>query len=180
MTFNYMYTLKEPILHQQLSSLVSITVSIPACHAGDLGSIPRRGDMCFARQRYLSRCARDVFLTCLHVPMSCFCLLSCLSQLFWHAPGTNIFQRYSSYSNGFPVVHAAVCLHDELCAQRVINCVIQRELPTSFLVRCLRKSLTSPALLTRPGLPQVDYRSVSQASSRPRRRNNDIICRWLI
>lgn len=25
--------------------LVSIVVSIPACHAGDRGSIPRRGDM---------------------------------------------------------------------------------------------------------------------------------------
>jgi hypothetical protein len=33
----------------------------------------------------------------------------------------------------------------------------QRELLTSFLVRCLRKPLGSPAL-TRPGLPQVDYR----------------------
>ena len=27
--------------------LVSIVVSIPACHAGDRGSIPRRGDICF-------------------------------------------------------------------------------------------------------------------------------------
>ena len=26
--------------------LVSIVVSIPACHAGDRGSIPRRGDAC--------------------------------------------------------------------------------------------------------------------------------------
>ena len=28
--------------------LVSIVVSIPACHAGDRGSIPRRGDSFFA------------------------------------------------------------------------------------------------------------------------------------
>ena len=27
--------------------LVSIVVSIPACHAGDRGSIPRRGDVSF-------------------------------------------------------------------------------------------------------------------------------------
>ena len=27
--------------------LVSIVVSIPACHAGDLGSIPRRGDVLY-------------------------------------------------------------------------------------------------------------------------------------
>ena len=29
---------------QQRSILDSIVVSIPACHAGDRGSIPRRGD----------------------------------------------------------------------------------------------------------------------------------------
>ncbi len=29
--------------HQQI--LVSIVVSIPACHAGDRGSIPRRGEL---------------------------------------------------------------------------------------------------------------------------------------
>ena len=32
------------ILRSQHSILVSIVVSIPACHAGDRGSIPRRGD----------------------------------------------------------------------------------------------------------------------------------------
>jgi hypothetical protein len=36
--------------------------------------------------------------------------------------------------------------------------LLLRELLTSFLVRCLRKPLSSPAL-PRPGLPQVDYRS---------------------
>jgi hypothetical protein len=40
----------------------------------------------------------------------------------------------------------------------------QRELLTSFLVRCLRKPLGSPAL-TRPGLPQVDYREVGHETT---------------
>ena len=35
------------ILLPLLSILVSIVVSIPACHAGDRGSIPRRGDSIF-------------------------------------------------------------------------------------------------------------------------------------
>jgi hypothetical protein len=34
---------------------------------------------------------------------------------------------------------------------------VERTTYTSFLVRCLRKPLGSPAL-TRPGLPQADYR----------------------
>ena len=33
--------------HQDYIILDSIVVSIPACHAGDRGSIPRRGDFCF-------------------------------------------------------------------------------------------------------------------------------------
>ena len=36
--------LKIPPYHQILGSIV---VSIPACHAGDRGSIPRRGDLFF-------------------------------------------------------------------------------------------------------------------------------------
>ena len=32
--------------------LVSIVVSIPACHAGDRGSIPRRGDFLFLFNSY--------------------------------------------------------------------------------------------------------------------------------
>ena len=36
------------ILNSALSSVLdSIVVSIPACHAGDRGSIPRRGDYFF-------------------------------------------------------------------------------------------------------------------------------------
>ena len=31
-------------LHCSIAILVSIVVSIPACHAGDRGSIPRRGE----------------------------------------------------------------------------------------------------------------------------------------
>ena len=37
--------------HQNSSVLDSIVVSIPACHAGDRGSIPRRGDY-FLLPRY--------------------------------------------------------------------------------------------------------------------------------
>ena len=33
--------------------LGSIVVSIPACHAGDRGSIPRRGGFCFIFQNML-------------------------------------------------------------------------------------------------------------------------------
>ena len=36
-----------PVLSVQQSLLGSIVVSIPACHAGDRGSIPRRGDQIF-------------------------------------------------------------------------------------------------------------------------------------
>ena len=36
-------TLRSPPLHYII--LDSIVVSIPACHAGDRGSIPRRGDV---------------------------------------------------------------------------------------------------------------------------------------
>ena len=35
--------------------LGSIVVSIPACHAGDRGSIPRRGDFFFSFQNFIRR-----------------------------------------------------------------------------------------------------------------------------
>ena len=38
---NYEFHQFEATIHQILDSIV---VSIPACHAGDRGSIPRRGD----------------------------------------------------------------------------------------------------------------------------------------
>jgi hypothetical protein len=38
----------QPPLHQILDSIV---VSIPACHAGGRGSIPRRGEIFFRRQQ---------------------------------------------------------------------------------------------------------------------------------
>ena len=34
-----------------MTILVSIVVSIPACHAGDRGSIPRRGDFFFLKSK---------------------------------------------------------------------------------------------------------------------------------
>ncbi len=39
----------------QHSLLVSIVVSIPACHAGDRGSIPRRGGNAFFPSMYVHK-----------------------------------------------------------------------------------------------------------------------------
>ena len=47
---NYWFS-RAPIIHRYLIAtelLGSIVVSIPACHAGDRGSIPRRGDITFS------------------------------------------------------------------------------------------------------------------------------------
>jgi hypothetical protein len=50
-----------------------------------------------------------------------------------------------------------------------------RELLASFLVRCLRKPLSLPAL-TRPGLPQVDYRTTRSMSSHDTTRSSYVRC----
>ena len=44
--------------------LVSIVVSIPACHAGDRGSIPRRGDFNFLEKYYRAEDIKICFLAC--------------------------------------------------------------------------------------------------------------------
>ena len=42
-------------MHSSLGIIrVSIVVSIPACHAGDRGSIPRHGDLFFLIENFLS------------------------------------------------------------------------------------------------------------------------------
>jgi hypothetical protein len=51
----------------------------------------------------------------------------------------------------------------------------ERELLTTFLGRCLRKPLSSPAL-TRPGLPQVDYRTTISMSSHDTTRSSYVRC----
>ena len=54
---NRKYTVLKVKFIQFLSSfeyliLVSIVVSIPACHAGDRGSIPRRGECLFENKTF--------------------------------------------------------------------------------------------------------------------------------
>ena len=54
----------------QFIILDSIVVSIPACHAGDRGSIPRRGDFCF-------------FFTAIFELPSCFRILQILNSIIY-------------------------------------------------------------------------------------------------
>ena len=58
--FRYIYSILLSLNKSSSFELViildSIVVSIPACHAGDRGSIPRRGDILFTKFRFLVLC----------------------------------------------------------------------------------------------------------------------------
>ena len=47
---NYWFSTEDLLSIEQTELLGSIVVSIPACHAGDRGSIPRRGDITYFLQ----------------------------------------------------------------------------------------------------------------------------------
>jgi hypothetical protein len=83
------------------------------------------------------------------------------------------YKRVWRRTTTLPVLESALCT---CCGRSTTQHFYgKRELLTSFLVRCLRKPLGSPAL-TRPGLPQVDYRTTISISSHDTTRSSYVRC----